>query len=239
MFSILGADGKEYGPVSAPRIQEWIAGGRANLQTKARRAGETEWRTLGDYPEFGAAPVPAVPGVPPAVATSNPAPVAVAAAVPDQPLAGLGRRFLAAFIDGLLKSLCMVPLCLAIMGIVGLAMANPSEPPDPEKVSPLIVAGWIQSLPLLLLLAVVQITLLCLRSQTIGKLLLGIQIVNVSDGQRAGPLNAFVLRSLVPLMIGFVPFIGFFFWIVDICFIFRSDQRCIHDLIASTKVVKR
>lgn len=56
MFTILGADGKEYGPVTAGQIAEWIAGGRANLQTRARLAGETEWKTLGDFPEFGTRP---------------------------------------------------------------------------------------------------------------------------------------------------------------------------------------
>ena len=58
MFTILGADGKEYGPVPAHRVQEWISGGRANFQTKARRADETEWKTLGDFPEFSAPPPP-------------------------------------------------------------------------------------------------------------------------------------------------------------------------------------
>ncbi len=46
MFTILGADGKEYGPVPADKVQAWIATRRANLQTKARREGETEWKTL-------------------------------------------------------------------------------------------------------------------------------------------------------------------------------------------------
>lgn len=52
MFTILGGDGKEYGPVNEGKIHEWIAAGRANMQTKARREGETEWKTLGDFPEL-------------------------------------------------------------------------------------------------------------------------------------------------------------------------------------------
>jgi uncharacterized membrane protein len=104
MFTILGGDGREYGPASAARIQEWIAGGRANLLTKARRAGETEWRTLGDYPEFNPA---AADAAPPPLASAAPAPVADApAATPVRPalptgtpaeiaaaLAGQARRF--------------------------------------------------------------------------------------------------------------------------------------------------
>jgi hypothetical protein len=77
MFTILGADGKEYGPVAADKIQAWITGGRANLQTKARREGETEWKTLGDYAEFAGAA-----GAPPPF-TAPAAPGGTAAAVPS------------------------------------------------------------------------------------------------------------------------------------------------------------
>src|ERR1035437_7406561 len=52
MFKILGTDGKEYGPVTRGNVIEWIRDGRANLQTKAKRSDETEWKTLGDFPEF-------------------------------------------------------------------------------------------------------------------------------------------------------------------------------------------
>ena len=55
MFTIIGADGKEYGPVSAEKLREWIASGRANAQTQCRRDGETAWSTLGSLPEFSAA----------------------------------------------------------------------------------------------------------------------------------------------------------------------------------------
>ena len=32
--------------------------------------------------------------------------------------------------------------------------------------------------------------------------------------------------------------LGFVFLFVDYCFIFREDQRCLHDLIAGTQVVR-
>lgn len=79
MFTILGADGKEYGPVTAGKIMEWIRDGRANLQTKARREGDTEWRTLAEFPDFAtghaAPPAPATPPVAaaPASAPATPA----------------------------------------------------------------------------------------------------------------------------------------------------------------------
>jgi hypothetical protein len=54
MYTILGGDGKEYGPVSAEQVRSWIAGGRANLQTRAKAEGSDEWRTLADFPEVTA-----------------------------------------------------------------------------------------------------------------------------------------------------------------------------------------
>lgn len=64
MFTILGADGREYGPADIDQVKAWIADGRANLDTKAKRAGEDVWRRLGDFPEFGPAQVPPQSGAP-------------------------------------------------------------------------------------------------------------------------------------------------------------------------------
>lgn len=52
MFTIIGGDGKEYGPATVEQIRTWIGDGRANLDTQARRTGEDQWRRLGDFPEF-------------------------------------------------------------------------------------------------------------------------------------------------------------------------------------------
>jgi len=85
MFTILGADGKEYGPVAADKIQAWITGGRANLQTKARREGETEWKTLGDFAEFNAAAAGALPAFTATVAPRSAADAVAATGPVDAP----------------------------------------------------------------------------------------------------------------------------------------------------------
>lgn len=54
MFKIIGADQKEYGPVTVDQINQWIIQGRVNGQTKAKTDGG-EWKTLGEFPEFAAA----------------------------------------------------------------------------------------------------------------------------------------------------------------------------------------
>lgn len=79
MYKIVGGNQKEYGPVSAEEIVEWIAEKRANRQTQALSIGSESWRPLDEFPEFadalnrhcgpasaalqqGAAPLPAPGG---------------------------------------------------------------------------------------------------------------------------------------------------------------------------------
>jgi GYF domain 2 len=52
MYSIIGGDQKEYGPVTEEQLRLWIAEGRVNAQTSVRIEGTTEWRPLADFPEF-------------------------------------------------------------------------------------------------------------------------------------------------------------------------------------------
>jgi GYF domain 2/Domain of unknown function (DUF4190) len=52
MYRIVGADGRQYGPVSADQIRRWIAEGRANAQTQALAEGAAEWKPLSAIPEF-------------------------------------------------------------------------------------------------------------------------------------------------------------------------------------------
>ncbi len=80
MYTIIGADGKEYGPVAADKIRGWIAAGRANAQTQCRRDGDTAWSTLGSVPEFAAAFASApAPGAVPVAGTATPEAVLAAA----------------------------------------------------------------------------------------------------------------------------------------------------------------
>jgi hypothetical protein len=55
MYKIIGADGKEYGPVTAEQLKQWSADGRANQQTQIRAEGETVWKTVGEIPELAVA----------------------------------------------------------------------------------------------------------------------------------------------------------------------------------------
>ena len=52
MYKIIGADQKEYGPVSADQIKAWILEGRAGGQTLIQMEGSAEWKPLSSLPEF-------------------------------------------------------------------------------------------------------------------------------------------------------------------------------------------
>jgi hypothetical protein len=58
MYWILGADGRQYGPVDADQLRQWIRDGRANTYTSVLAEGATEWKSLSEFPEFVAIPDP-------------------------------------------------------------------------------------------------------------------------------------------------------------------------------------
>lgn len=71
MYKIVGADGRQYGPVTADQMREWIAAGRANGQTMVQAEGATEWKPLSAFPEL-AQTLAATTAAPPAAGASPP-----------------------------------------------------------------------------------------------------------------------------------------------------------------------
>lgn len=61
--------------------------------------------------------------------------------------------------------------------------------------------------------------------------------VDINTGMPADFVHCFLLRLFVNGLIAAIPCVGLIYSIVDICFIFREDRRCIHDLLAQTCVV--
>jgi len=244
MFTIIGGDGKEYGPATAEQLRSWINAGRANLETKAKLAGETEFRRLGDFPEFGGTATPVEP--PPLTGNFDPAPASAptagtaVAAVELTPADRLTRLF-AVLIDNVILALCVLPGAVLLGSAFFQIVIDASRgiQPDFTDIEPgrLLLGAALIGLGAFSLL-IVQIVMLSMRGQTIGKRLLGIRIVRFGDGSNPGFVRAWLLRSLVVGLIGTLGMVGNVFTIVNYGFIFRADRRCLHDLIADTKVVK-
>lgn len=93
MFNIIGADGKQYGPVSTDQIRQWVREGRANGNTQVQAVGSADWKPIAAVPEL--ADVFAGMSVPPTMAppVANAAPRAqnkLAAGLCGILLGGLG-----------------------------------------------------------------------------------------------------------------------------------------------------
>src|SRR5262249_19809258 len=71
MYKIIGADRKEYGPVSVEELRRWIAEGRLNAQSLVQAEGTAEWKPLGAFAEFADA-LAAKAGPPPLIGPTPP-----------------------------------------------------------------------------------------------------------------------------------------------------------------------
>ena len=103
MYKIIGADQKQYGPVSADEMRKWIAEGRVNAQTLIQAEGQTDWRTLATYPEL-ATMTPPTPSAAPFGAPFS--------ATPSQPIPNY-------LVQSILVTLC----CCLPFGVVAIIYA--------------------------------------------------------------------------------------------------------------------
>jgi uncharacterized RDD family membrane protein YckC len=134
----------------------------------------------------------------------------------------------------MLDALCFLPvgIIVAIFMFLARPASDGSNQPPPVAIALAAVAGLY-----VIGYVVLQIYLLSTRGQTLGKKWIGIKIVKM-NGSAPGFVHAFLLRSFVSGLIGAVPYLGYAYSLVDILFIFRDDRRCVHDLIAGTRVVR-
>jgi uncharacterized RDD family membrane protein YckC len=223
MFIIIGGDGREYGPVTAEQVRAWMAAGRADDDTKARAAGTEEWKVLGDFPEFS--------GAPPVLSPAEHELILGEASA----LAGRVTRLGATLLDMLLGVICLLPGGL-LLGAPLVKQLIHGEWPDDFEVGR-TASGFLVLGAGLLVAFIVQTWLLTTRGQSVGKRLLHIRIVRYHDGARPGFVHAVLLRSWLINVIGLIPTVGSVFPLFDVGFIFGPERRCLHDLIAGTKVV--
>ena len=52
-YKIIGADGKEYGPVALPDMEQWINEGRITGATQVARSDREGWSRAANFPELG------------------------------------------------------------------------------------------------------------------------------------------------------------------------------------------
>jgi hypothetical protein len=134
MYRIIGADGRQYGPITAERLRQWIAEGRANAQTQIFVEGTTEWKPLGVLPEFAnyfASQVP--PTISPLITGNIPKTNSFA---------------MAGMIFGILSLVCCCKFLFGVLGVIfsliGLSQIN--RHPELYEGRGLAIAGLVLSI---------------------------------------------------------------------------------------------
>jgi hypothetical protein len=115
MFKIIGADQKQYGPISVEQIRQWIKDGRLNAQTPAQRAGESEWQPLSMFEEFADLFQSATAAASP----SGPAPAYAPAAMPGPVPTGSREAALSAVKGPAIALIVVASLGIAYFLLVG------------------------------------------------------------------------------------------------------------------------
>jgi uncharacterized RDD family membrane protein YckC len=162
--------------------------------------------------------------------------------------AGRGTRLGAAILDGVFVMLLVwVPFiaALAIEIAKDRTQFDEDTPPELAEMIQMVRASGDETVRGLfyacvaaaLVLFVVNACLLTVRGQTLGKLIVGIRIVDPNTDANAGFARTVLLRSGVPMFLNSLS--AGIFGLIDVLFIFREDRRCLHDLMANTKVVGR
>jgi hypothetical protein len=140
VYKIIGADGKEYGPISAEVLRQWLAEGRADRQTKVLPEGATEWKTVADLPEFATAPPSAVaPPATPGPISLSPVPRNNSYAVAGLTLGILSLTF------GLC---CCYGLPFSVPGIIcsSIALNQIKRDPSIQQGKGMAIAGLVLSI---------------------------------------------------------------------------------------------
>jgi uncharacterized RDD family membrane protein YckC len=152
--------------------------------------------------------------------------------LPDEPRAwdgsaSRGARLGAAFIDSFINGLLVLPVRIYTGQLEDLSQFTNAPSSETLLWMALGCVAW---------LAVNGVPL-TRSAQTIGKKLVGIQMVNVSDGKPASFSKLVLWRYLPTVLLSQLPYLGAVLSLVDVLFIFRQDRRCVHDHIAGTRVV--
>lgn len=146
--------------------------------------------------------------------------------------AGRLTRLGAAILDGILMLPVGIVVIMTVHGGFNAVMRRGGLDPEKELQGSLVglVAGIIWYV-------IMNGFLLSTRGQSIGKLAAGIRIVDFQSGGKASFGQVFWRRYFVMQLIYVIPLVGGLIALVGILLIFRSNQRCLHDEIAGTRVV--
>ena len=142
-------------------------------------------------------------------------------------LASSGRRLVAYLVDTAL----IFPFCFLVLTYSGAFELILKHQPIPPM---MLVSQWVT---FFVAYFAANSYLLLRKGQTVGKNLLGIRITDLKG--HIPPFWKIVLLRWLPMyVVGYFGPLGKLLSITDSLTIFRNNRRCLHDVLAGTRVVR-
>ena len=154
----------------------------------------------------------------------------------DAVLAMRGTRLGARLLDGLLAFAAMVPASAIFVAFTASHVTGRQPSDAARMIAALLLRGGVTLVLFQLPLWAYQWHLLATRGQTLGKRWMRVRVVKL-DGAPVDFVSGVVMREWIVGALGFVPYLGALLSLVDDIMIFGEERRCLHDLIAGTKVI--
>jgi uncharacterized RDD family membrane protein YckC len=136
--------------------------------------------------------------------------------------ASVGRRWVAAFVDGVIIGLGSLVITIPLSIMAGVSQNDTLS----------TVSGMIGQLITLVLSYGYYVYMISSRGQTLGKMALGIKVVKIGTDQKPEFTSAFLREVVGKMLSGIVFGLGYLWAIWD------KDKQSWHDKIAKTIVVK-
>ncbi|MCR9279503.1 MAG: RDD family protein [Pseudomonadaceae bacterium] len=167
---------------------------------------------------------------------SSPAADLELASLDGEELAGRGARLGAYVIDVLILGVvgAIAGAVLALLPFTA-GLFSGLDFSDPAATIPLSTTFVLTAVYLGIYL-LINGSLLASEGQTVGKKMLGIRAVDAETGELMPMSRVFGLRFALFAAASQIPYVGYL-WLVNVLFIFGDERRCVHDLIAKSKVV--
>lgn len=152
MYKVLGADQKEYGPVTADQIRQWISERRLNGLSMILAEGGTEWKPLSQFSEFAEALAtsPQAPGAAvPGATLPTTIPGTLYSTMPATAIPHTNTMALTGFIMGLVSCVCCCScLPISVLGVVfsAIGLSQINKNPEVEQGRGLAIAGLVLSI---------------------------------------------------------------------------------------------
>ncbi|MCX4026427.1 RDD family protein [Endozoicomonas sp. SM1973] len=147
-------------------------------------------------------------------------------------LASRWRRLVAYFLDLFICGLIEIVLLVFLDFFVLNHAFEQLQEENPAKSELILVLIFIP------LFFIINGKMLARSGQTFGKKLLGIAIVSYTTNKTIPVMNIILFRYGIFWALSFIPLAGETANFFNIVAIFGKEKRCLHDLVADTKVVR-